>query len=32
VVSEDEQGDPLYEDMGPMPRYRITRKHLEGRD
>ncbi|MBD3619756.1 MAG: type 1 pili tip component [Chromatiales bacterium] len=33
VVSEDEQGDPLYEDIGPMPRYReLTRKHLEGQD
>jgi len=29
VVSEDEQGDPVYEDIGPMPRYRdLTRKHL----
>ena len=29
VVSEDEQGDPIYEDIGPMPRYReLTRKHL----
>ncbi len=29
VVSEDEQGDPLYEDIGPMPRYRaLTLKHL----
>ena len=30
VVSEDEEGDPVYEDIGPMPRYReLTRKHLE---
>jgi hypothetical protein len=29
VVALDEQGDPLYEDVGPTPRYlRLTRKHL----
>ena len=31
VVTEDEEGDPVFEDIGPMPRYReLTRKHLEG--
>lgn len=31
VVSEDEEGDPVYEDIGPMPRYReLTRQHLKG--
>ena len=30
VVSEDEMGDPVFEDIGPMPRYReLTRKHLK---
>lgn len=29
VVSRDEQGDPLYEDIGPTPRYRtLLQKHL----
>ena len=29
IVSVDEQGDPLYEDVGPTPRYlALTRKHL----
>ncbi len=30
VVAEDEQGDPIYEDVGIGPRFRdLTRKHLE---
>ncbi len=30
VVSEDEQGDPIFEDIGPMPQFRaLTQKHLE---
>lgn len=30
VVSEDEHGDPIYEDVGPTPRFKeLTRKHLE---
>tara|TARA_R110000782_G_scaffold81533_5_gene161021 strand:+ start:1315 stop:1698 length:384 start_codon:yes stop_codon:yes gene_type:complete len=29
VVAFDEQGDPLYEDVGPTPRYlSLTEKHL----
>lgn len=29
VVSTDEEGHPLYEDVGPTPRYlSLTRKHL----
>ena len=29
VVARDEQGDPLYEDVGPTPRYLdLTKKHL----
>ena len=29
VVSHDELGDPLYEDVGPTPRYRsLLQKHL----
>jgi hypothetical protein len=29
VVSRDELGDPLYEDVGPTPRYRaLFKKHL----
>ena len=29
VVGTDEEGDPLYEDVGPTPRYLdLTRKHL----
>jgi hypothetical protein len=28
VISTDEQGDPVYEDTGPMPRFlELTRKH-----
>jgi hypothetical protein len=28
VISTDEQGDPLYEDIGPTPRFiELTRKH-----
>jgi hypothetical protein len=28
VISTDEQGDPLYEDSGPTPRFmELTRKH-----
>ncbi|MCQ4348744.1 pilin assembly protein [Pseudomonas stutzeri] len=30
VVATDEQGDPLYEDAGPTPRFlALARKHLE---
>lgn len=30
VVAVDEEGDPLYEDIGPTPRYQVlTRKHLD---
>lgn len=30
VISEDEQGDPMYEDIGPLPRYRaLTLKYLD---
>jgi hypothetical protein len=29
VVGRDEEGDPLYEDVGPTPRYlELTRKHM----
>lgn len=29
IVARDEQGDPLYEDVGPTPLYLdLTRKHL----
>lgn len=29
IVATDEQGDPLYEDVGPTPRYlSLTEKHL----
>ncbi len=29
VVGNDEQGDPLYEDVGPTPRYLdLTKKHM----
>jgi hypothetical protein len=29
VVATDEQGDPLYEDIGPTPRFlALSRKHL----
>lgn len=34
IISTDEQGDPVYEDVGPMPRFtELTRQHrrkLEG--
>ncbi len=30
VVATDEEGDPVYEDVGPTPRFlTLTRKHLE---
>lgn len=30
VVATDEQGDPLYEDIGPTPRFlALSRKHLQ---
>jgi hypothetical protein len=30
VVATDEEGDPIYEDVGPTPRFlALTRKHLE---
>jgi hypothetical protein len=30
VVATDEQGDPLYEDIGPTPRFlALARKHLQ---
>ena len=30
VSAEDEQGDPIYPDVGPGPRFQaLTRKHLE---
>ncbi|HKJ94465.1 MAG TPA: type 1 pili tip component [Gammaproteobacteria bacterium] len=30
VVAEDEQGDPIYEDVGQTPRFqRLTREHFE---
>ncbi|MEW5791964.1 MAG: type 1 pili tip component [Pseudomonadota bacterium] len=29
VIAEDDQGDPIYEDVGPTPRFHaLTRKHL----
>ncbi|WP_123400876.1 type 1 pili tip component [Inmirania thermothiophila] len=29
VVAEDEQGDPIYEDVGPTPRFaELTRRYL----
>jgi hypothetical protein len=32
VISTDEQGDPVFEDIGPMPRFiELTRKHRRGR-
>lgn len=28
IIAEDEQGDPIYEDIGPTPRFvELTRKH-----
>jgi hypothetical protein len=30
VVATDEQGDPLYEDIGPTPRFlALSRKYLQ---
>lgn len=30
IVSEDEHGDPIFEDVGPTPRFQaLTRKHLQ---
>ena len=30
VVAQDEQGDPLYEDIGPTPRFlALSRRHLQ---
>jgi len=30
VVAEDEDGDPIYEDVGPTPKFiELTRKHAE---
>lgn len=30
VVAEDEHGDPIYEDVGPTPRFQsLARKHLK---
>ncbi len=30
VVAEDEEGDPVYEDVGPSRRlYELTRKHMQ---
>jgi predicted DNA-binding protein len=30
VIAQDEEGDPMYEDVGPTPRYlALTRKHLQ---
>ncbi len=30
VVAEDEEGNPLYEDIGPTPKYlELSRKHLK---
>jgi len=30
VIAEDEYGDPMYEDVGPTPRFQeLTRKHLQ---
>ncbi len=29
VIAEDEEGDPLFEDVGPTPRFlELTRKHM----
>ncbi|MGP6420747.1 pilin assembly protein [Pseudomonas putida] len=31
VVATDEEGDPLYEDVGPTPRFlALSRRHLQG--
>ncbi|MEE8056296.1 MAG: pilin assembly protein [Pseudomonadales bacterium] len=31
IVARDEEGDPLYEDIGPTPRYlSLTQKHMSG--
>lgn len=31
VISTDEQGDPVFEDVGPTPRFmELTRKHRRG--
>lgn len=30
IIAEDEFGDPMYEDVGPTPRFQeLTRKHLQ---
>jgi hypothetical protein len=30
IIAEDERGDPIYEDIGPTPRYvELTRKHAK---
>jgi len=30
VIAEDDQGDPIYEDIGPTPRFiALTAKHLQ---
>lgn len=30
VIARDEEGDPMYEDVGPTPRYlELTRKHMQ---
>jgi hypothetical protein len=30
VVATDEEGDPLYEDVGPTPRFlALSRRHLQ---
>ncbi|MNJ80821.1 hypothetical protein D3C77_793440 [compost metagenome] len=30
VIATDEQGDPVYEDVGPTPRFlALSRKHLQ---
>jgi len=30
IVAQDEEGDPLYEDVGPTPRYlSLSKKHLQ---
>lgn len=30
VIATDEQGDPIYEDVGPTPRFlELSRKHLQ---
>lgn len=29
IIARDEEGEPIYEDIGPTPRYlQLTRKHL----